>query len=74
MRRARPHREKRRALEEEAIAVRGNGEAIEDPLDGVSREHELKFFAAFLDKIQEAPPNRGGDISDGRLRHASASR
>ena len=69
-----PEREEHGALQDEGVRVGRLGEAVEEPLDAVPREHELEVLPALLRAVEEPLAHRGREIPRLAGAHAWASR
>jgi hypothetical protein len=65
-----PQIEEQRTLQEVVIASWRDGEAIEEPLEPVARQHEIEILAALPCPREQAGVDRSGEIRY----HATASR
>jgi hypothetical protein len=58
----RPDREEHRAFEQEFFRVGRTTQAVEQSLNAVAHENEVKGFRAALAQCEQSLPDRGGQI------------
>jgi hypothetical protein len=68
-----PDRDEHRALQDEAVRICRDRQAIEETLQREARQDEVEALAARLGEVQEALANRGAEVR-GSLLQDSASR
>ncbi len=74
MRFAAPRMEEYRPFENEAVSMWRSGQPVEQALENVVRQDELKLLGAPASELVEALPDRRGDVAGRPSAHAMASR